>query len=112
VLPPVPGDPIVGYISLGKGITIHHDTRPNAEALKRTRSASPRWRGRATPRRRSRMFAETGIQHPRGALHRGAPDGQDRFVVEVGDTQALKTCVARLRNIESVFDAYRVTPTG
>jgi len=30
----------------------------------------------------------------------------------VGDTQALKTCVSRLRNIESVFDAYRVTPTA
>jgi len=24
----------------------------------------------------------------------------------------LKTAVQRLRNIESVFDAYRVTPTG
>jgi hypothetical protein len=30
----------------------------------------------------------------------------------VGDTQSLKTCITRLRNIDSVFDAYRVTPTG
>jgi len=31
---------------------------------------------------------------------------------EGGDVAALKTCIQRLRNIESVFDAYRVTPTG
>ena len=37
---------------------------------------------------------------------------QNRFVVEAGDTQALKACVQRLRNIESVFDAYRVAPPG
>ncbi|MDQ4049096.1 MAG: bifunctional (p)ppGpp synthetase/guanosine-3',5'-bis(diphosphate) 3'-pyrophosphohydrolase, partial [Actinomycetota bacterium] len=30
---PVPGDPIVGYISLGKGITIHHENCSNAKAL-------------------------------------------------------------------------------
>jgi GTP pyrophosphokinase len=35
---------------------------------------------------------------------------KNRFVVEVGDTQALKTCIQRLRHIDSVFDAYRVTP--
>ena len=29
---PVPGDPIVGYISLGKGITIHHEACVNAKA--------------------------------------------------------------------------------
>ncbi len=40
------------------------------------------------------------------------PMVKDRFVVEVGDRAALKACVQRLRNIESVFDAYRVTPTG
>jgi hypothetical protein len=40
------------------------------------------------------------------------PMVKNRFVVEVGDTQSLKTCITRLRNIKSVFDAYRVTPTG
>jgi GTP pyrophosphokinase len=33
-------------------------------------------------------------------------------VVEVGDTSALKACIQRLRNIDSVFDAYRITPSS
>jgi GTP pyrophosphokinase len=37
---------------------------------------------------------------------------KNRFVVEVGDTEQLKQAITRLRNIESVFDAYRVTPTA
>jgi len=40
------------------------------------------------------------------------PMVKNRFVVEVGDTATLKSCVQRLRNVDSVFDAYRVTPTG
>ena len=28
------------------------------------------------------------------------------------DTQALKSAINRLRSIDAVFDAYRVTPTG
>ena len=28
-----------------------------------------------------------------------------------GPNSDMKTCITRLRNIESVFDAYRVTPT-
>jgi guanosine-3',5'-bis(diphosphate) 3'-pyrophosphohydrolase len=34
----------------------------------------------------------------------------DRFVVDVGDIDGLKGVINGLRNVESVFDAYRVTP--
>ena len=128
---PVPGDPIVGYISLGKGITIHHDHCPNAEALKRNpeRFTPVAWEGDTSAPFRvelqvdgwdrtrmledlSRTFAENGINILEARCTVVHPMVKNRFVVEVGDTQALKTCIARLRNIESVFDAYRVTPTG
>jgi GTP pyrophosphokinase len=35
---------------------------------------------------------------------------RNRFVVEVGDTRSLDQAISRLRNIDAVFDAYRVTP--
>ncbi len=40
------------------------------------------------------------------------PMTRNRFVIEVGDTQALKAAINRLRAIDSVFDAYRVIPAG
>ncbi len=128
---PVPGDPIVGYISLGRGITIHHTHCPNARALMKSpeRFTKVSWEGTgatsfrvelevdAWDRHRlledlSRTFAESGINILEARCTVVHPMVKNRFVVEVGDTQALKTCVSRLRNIESVFDAYRVTPTA
>jgi GTP pyrophosphokinase len=128
---PVPSDEIVGYISLGKGITIHHDTCPNAKALKKNpeRFTKVSWEGDTSAPFRvelqvdgwdrhrlledlSRTFAETGINILEARCTVVHPMVKNRFVVEVGDTQSLKTCIGRLRNIESVFDAYRVTPTN
>ncbi|MEO6866428.1 MAG: bifunctional (p)ppGpp synthetase/guanosine-3',5'-bis(diphosphate) 3'-pyrophosphohydrolase, partial [Gaiellales bacterium] len=45
---PVPGDPIKGYISLGRGITIHRGDCPNVKALERTpeRFTPVHWEGR------------------------------------------------------------------
>jgi guanosine-3',5'-bis(diphosphate) 3'-pyrophosphohydrolase len=126
---PVPGDPIVGYISLGRGITIHRKDCPNARALRKDPERFTRvsWDGEgrtsfkveihvdAWDRHRlledlSRTFAETGINILEA--HCGVSDQmvRNRFVVEVGDTRALDGAISRLRNVDAVFDAYRVTP--
>ena len=60
----------------------------------------------------SRTFAETGMNILEARCTVVHPMVKNRFVVEVGDTQALKNAITRLPNVESVFDAYRVTPTG
>jgi guanosine-3',5'-bis(diphosphate) 3'-pyrophosphohydrolase len=128
---PVPGDSIVGYISLGKGITIHREDCPNARALmkNRERFTDVAWEGDGATSFRvelqvdgwdrtrlledlSRTFAESGINILEARCTVVHPMVKNRFVVEVGDTQALKSCIQRLRNIESVFDAYRVTPAA
>jgi GTP pyrophosphokinase len=128
---PVPGDPIVGYISLGRGITIHREDCPNSRALRRDpeRFTPVSWDGEgkttfkveihvdAWDRHRlledlSRTFAETGINIIEARCVVSDQMVRNRFVVEVGDTKALDGGVSRLRNIEGVFDAYRVTPSG
>jgi GTP diphosphokinase / guanosine-3',5'-bis(diphosphate) 3'-diphosphatase len=128
---PVPGDPITGYISLGRGITIHREDCPNVGTLRKDpeRFVEVGWEGEhetsfkveievdAYDRVRlleelSRTFAESGINIVEARCVVSPPMVKNRFVVEVGDTQALKATITRLRNIDSVFDAYRITPTG
>ncbi|HWD65562.1 MAG TPA: bifunctional (p)ppGpp synthetase/guanosine-3',5'-bis(diphosphate) 3'-pyrophosphohydrolase [Solirubrobacteraceae bacterium] len=126
---PVPGDPIVGYISLGRGITIHRDDCPNVAVLRKDpdRFTPVSWEGdaetsfrvelevQAWDRHRllediSRALAEAGINIVEIAGVVNHPMVRDKFVVEVGDTRTLDHAINRLRNIEGVFDAYRVTP--
>lgn len=58
------------------------------------------------------LATETGINILEVRCTVVRPMVKNRFVVEVGDTTALKNCISKLRNVESVFDAYRVTPSG
>jgi GTP pyrophosphokinase len=128
---PVSGDPIVGYVSLGRGITIHREDCPNAVALRKDpeRFVSVQWDGDnetgfkvelqidAWDRHRlledlSRTFAEAGINIIEARCIVTHPMVKNRFVVEVGDTQTLKQTITRLRAIDAVFDAYRVIPQG
>jgi len=128
---PVPGDPIVGYISLGRGITIHREDCPNAAALRKDpeRFVPVSWDGDSAAsfkvelqvdgwdRHRlledlSRTFAEAGINIVEARCIVTHPMVKNRFVVEVGDTHTLKSTISRLRAIDAVFDAYRVTPNG
>ncbi len=126
---PVPGDEIAGYVSLGRGITIHRNDCKNMRALKKApeRFVDVSWDGEneasyrveiqidAYDRTRlledlSRTFAEAGINILGASCMTKHPMVKNRFVVEVGDTEQLKQCISRLRNVESVFDAYRITP--
>ncbi len=128
---PVPGDEIVGYISLGRGITIHREDCPNAILLRKDpeRFTNVAWEGdRSTAfvveiqidawdRHRlledlSRVFSESGANILEARCMSTPPMVKNRFVVEVADTHTLKGAITRMRNIESVFDAYRVTPGG
>jgi GTP diphosphokinase / guanosine-3',5'-bis(diphosphate) 3'-diphosphatase len=128
---PVPGDPIIGYVSLGRGITIHREDCKNMTALKRSpeRFTEVEWEGDNSTSYRvelqvdawdrtrlledlSRTFAETGVNIIEAFCSTKHPMVKNRFVVEVGDGDQLRQCVGRLRNVDSVFDAYRVTPTA
>ncbi|MGB6425328.1 MAG: bifunctional (p)ppGpp synthetase/guanosine-3',5'-bis(diphosphate) 3'-pyrophosphohydrolase [Solirubrobacterales bacterium] len=126
---PVPGDEIVGYVSLGRGITIHREDCKNVAALKKSpdRFTDVSWDGDnrtsyrveveidASDRARlledlSRTFSEAGLNILEARCSTKHPMVQNRFVVEVGDTTQLKQAINRLRQVEGVFDAYRVTP--
>ncbi|MBS1870967.1 MAG: bifunctional (p)ppGpp synthetase/guanosine-3',5'-bis(diphosphate) 3'-pyrophosphohydrolase [Actinobacteria bacterium] len=126
---PVPGDPIVGYVSLGRGITIHREDCPNVEILRKDpdRFTPVSWDGESSTafkvelhidgwdRHRlledlSRTFSEAGINIVEARCMSNPPMIKNRFVIEVADTKTLDATINRLRNIESVFDAYRVTP--
>ncbi len=126
---PVPGDPIKGYISLGRGITIHRSDCPNVKALERTpeRFTPVHWEGRPDAAFRaeiqieawdrvrlleeiSRTIAEHGCNI---VQHMGVVDEElvkERFTIELGDVTVLKSLLTALRNVDSIFDAYRVTP--
>jgi GTP pyrophosphokinase len=127
---PVPGDEIEGYVSLGRGITIHRTDCNNLRALKKDpeRFVEVSWDGENESSYRveiqidaydrsslledlSRTFSEAGINIVGATCTTHHPMVKNRFVVEVGDAEQLKHCVSRLRNVESVFDVYRITPT-
>jgi len=127
---PVPGDQIVGYISLGKGITIHRDDCPNVRALRRNpeRFTPVEWDGGGSQSFRvqiavdswdrprlledvARTFSEFGANI---VSYGGSVEDQmarNWYVVEVGDVKGLRALLTSLRNVDAVFDAYRVTPS-
>ena len=129
---PVPGDEIIGYISLGKGITIHRDGLPECAArCAGTRSGSRRsaWDGETARRASaSRSRSTPGIAPGCSRTSRGRSPSTVRtssatsalvedqlaknwYTVEVGDVKSLRTLLNSLRNLDAVFDAYRVTPS-
>jgi GTP pyrophosphokinase len=125
---PIPGDQIVGYISLGKGVTIHRADCKNARALRKDpeRFITVDWIGtggkpfrveiqvEALHRPRlledvARTLSDSGAHIISGSVQT-LPDSvaRERFTIEVGDVRQLDTILANLRTLSTVYDAYRV----
>jgi guanosine-3',5'-bis(diphosphate) 3'-pyrophosphohydrolase len=127
---PVPGDDVVGYISLGRGITVHRRDCPNIRALEKNpeRLVSVTWDPRnkmqlrveiqieAYDRSRllediSRTLSESGVNIIAAQVTTARDNMvKDRFVFEVPSIDYLETVLQRVRRIDTVYDAYRVTP--
>jgi len=131
---PVPGDPICGYITVGRGVTIHRDDCRNV--LRWKKEVSPRliqvrWRKqvdsgypvnlllRAYNRRElikdiSSMMATSDVTVT--DINSRVDDSSDevniRLQVTVKDYQQLSDLLSRLNTIPNVFEARRLRETN
>ena len=128
---PVPGDPVCGYITRGRGVTIHRDDCPNA--VRWVREENPRliqvrWRKQADSGYRvnlllgaynrrelikdiSTMMAtsDVSVTDINSHLDEDTDEVNIRLQVTVKDYQHLSDLLSRLNTIPNVFEARRLT---
>jgi GTP pyrophosphokinase len=128
---PVPGDQIVGFVTQGRGVSVHRADCSNAAALSRRsleRLIEVEWdRGgegiflatlEVLAFDRSRLLADVSRvvseHHLNIVAARTAttPDQVSRmaFDVELADPAHLQSLIASLKHLDGVFDAYRQLP--
>jgi GTP diphosphokinase / guanosine-3',5'-bis(diphosphate) 3'-diphosphatase len=128
---PVPGDEILGFVTRGRGVSVHRADCANAVSLaagQKDRLIEVEWdeshdgtfvaavevkaldRGRLL-----RDVASTMSDHHVNILASSSHTGPDRvskmrFEFELADPGHLDSLLATLRSIDSVYEAYRVVP--
>ncbi|MGB3412927.1 MAG: bifunctional (p)ppGpp synthetase/guanosine-3',5'-bis(diphosphate) 3'-pyrophosphohydrolase [Microthrixaceae bacterium] len=128
---PVPGDPIVGFVTRGRGVSVHRSDCANASSLaagQAERIIDVDWDADSAghfvalvevkaldrPRLLQDVTLTLSDSHV-NILDCQTHTGHDRvskmrFEFELGDPSHLETLLDRLRSIESVYDAFRVVP--
>ncbi len=129
---PVPGDEIIGFVTRGRGVTVHRADCANAVSLasgEHDRIIEVDWdRHRAGDTfvvsievkalDRSKLLRDvsaTLADHQLNILACTSQTGTDRisrmrFDFELADPSHLDSLITTIRRIESVYDAYRVLP--
>jgi GTP pyrophosphokinase len=130
---PVPGDPIIGFITRGSGVSVHHRTCTNAVQLteqQADRMVDVAWTGRNSAAYLVHLKIEA-LDRPRlltdlavviadqqvNLQSASAQSNSDRlatsyFSFELADPAHLEDVIHQVRRVEGVYDAYRVTADG
>ena len=127
---PVPGDDIIGFVTVGRGVSVHRTDCANVGALQERseRLIEASW----APQQTGTFFVWIQVEaldRPRllrdvtsvlsdlgGNIHASSSaTGSDRiavlrYEVELSDPQVLERVIAELRGVQGVFDAYRLVP--
>ncbi|HVM07049.1 MAG TPA: bifunctional (p)ppGpp synthetase/guanosine-3',5'-bis(diphosphate) 3'-pyrophosphohydrolase [Acidimicrobiales bacterium] len=128
---PVPGDDIIGFVTRGRGVSVHRSDCANAAALmagQEARLIDVEWdresRGsfivsvevKALDRTKlladvTKVLAEHHVNILSSSTHVGADSvSRMRFEFELADPGHLDSIVASLKRVDSVYDAYRMLP--
>ncbi|MSR21398.1 MAG: bifunctional (p)ppGpp synthetase/guanosine-3',5'-bis(diphosphate) 3'-pyrophosphohydrolase [Gemmatimonadetes bacterium] len=123
---PVPGDPVVGYITRGRGVSIHRTDCPNVLALARDpeRRIEIEWAAekgdrffvklylQGTDRRGllsdvANAITETGTDISHADMRASSGGMQGEFIVEVRDLAHLEKIRRAVRRVKGVLDVER-----
>jgi GTP pyrophosphokinase len=126
---PVPGDPIIGFVTRGSGVSVHRNDCKNVEQLmlEPERLMDVSW----APTSKTLFLVQIQIEaldrggllsdvtrvlseHHVNILSASVSTRSDRvalsrFVFEMGDAQLLEHLLNAVRRIEAVYDVYRVS---
>ncbi len=124
---PVPGDPIVGYVTVGRGVSVHRADCTNVESLagRRERAVEVSWPDIATAfvvwiqveaLDRARLLRDvTAVVSDTGAniTASSTNTSEDRlavlkYEVELGDPSQLPRLLSDLRGVDGVYTAFRL----
>ncbi|MFF4659900.1 RelA/SpoT family protein [Streptomyces sp. NPDC001381] len=126
---PVPGDPIIGFVTRGSGVSVHRSDCVNVESLSREpeRILAVEWAPtqssvflvaiQVEALDRSRLLSDVtrvlSDQHV-NILSAAVQTSRDRvatsrFTFEMGDPKHLGHVLKAVRGVEGVYDVYRVT---
>ncbi|HJQ92526.1 MAG TPA: bifunctional (p)ppGpp synthetase/guanosine-3',5'-bis(diphosphate) 3'-pyrophosphohydrolase [Acidimicrobiia bacterium] len=125
---PVPGDPIVGYVTVGRGVSVHRADCTNVSSLaeRRERTVEVSWPPQSTSafvvwiqvealdrtrllRDVTSVVSDTGGNITASSTH----TGDDRvailrYEVELSDSSQLPKLLADLRGVDGVFSSFRL----
>lgn len=124
---PLPGEPITGYITRGRGVTIHRVDCHNVKNFEPERLLAVSWEGEEDKSYPAKikikchnrlgmlgkictLLGEAGVNIDSGTFVSKVDNtSQLEFTVEVKDLNQLYSALSKVKNLEAVFEALRVS---